>query len=113
MAFKEAFHNAQPKLMEPIQYLEITVPNDLTGDVMTDLQTRRGIIMGMDSIGQNTKISVKAPQSELFKYSTTLRSLTQGKATFISSFSEYQPVPQAIQDAVVDAHKHLHEEEIS
>jgi elongation factor G len=112
-AFREAFHNAQPKLMEPIQYLEITVPNDLTGDVMTDLQTRRGIIMGMDSIGQNTKISVKAPQSELFKYSTTLRSLTQGKATFISSFSEYQPVPQAIQDAVVDAHKHLHEEEIS
>jgi elongation factor G len=112
MAFKEAFHNAQPKLLEPIQELHITVPNDLTGEVMTDLQARRAIIMGMDAVGQNTRITAKVPQAQLFKYTTTLRSLTQGKASFTSQFSEYAPVPPAIQEEVVAAHKHLELEEV-
>ncbi len=112
-AFREAFHNAMPKLMEPIQELEITVPNDLTGEVMTDLQSRRAVIIGIDSIGQNTKINAKVPQSEIFKYTTTLRSLTQGKASFTSKFSEYQPVPQNVQDAVIEEHRHVLDEELA
>jgi elongation factor G len=112
MAFKEAFHNAQPKLMEPIYSLEVMAPTDVTGEVMKDLQGRRAIIMGMDSIGHYTKISAKVPQSALYRYSSTLRSITQGKASFNAAFSEYAATPPAIQEEVIAEHKHLVAEEV-
>jgi elongation factor G len=110
MAFKEAFHNAQPKLLEPIHELDIFTPDDQVGEVMKDLQGRRGVILGMDSISYNTRITARVPLSNLHKYSSTLRSLTQGKASFSAHFAEYAPVPPAIQEEVIAEHKHMHEE---
>jgi elongation factor G len=96
-AFKAAFLKADPKLLEPIYELDVLVPDELMGDVMTDLQTRRSIILGMDSKGHYKVIKAKTPLAELHKYSTALRSVTQGRASFSSRFSEYAPVPMDIQ----------------
>ncbi|MDZ4821999.1 MAG: elongation factor G [Flavobacteriales bacterium] len=111
MAFKEAFINAQPKLLEPIYEIEVTSPADVTGDVMTDLQGRRAIIMGMDAIGRYTKITAKVPAANLYKYTTSLRSVSQGKASYTGKFSEYSPVPPNIQEDVIAEHKHVAEVE--
>lgn len=104
-AFKEAFLNAGPKLLEPIQNLEVKVPEEQMGDVMTDLQSRRSIIMGMDSAGNYTKIKARTPLAELHDYSTTLRSITQGRASFVSRFAEFAPVPGNIQETLIAEHK--------
>lgn len=110
MAFKEAFHNAQPKLLEPIHEVDILSPEDQTGEVMKDLQSRRGIILGMDTIGHTTRITARVPLANLHKYTTALRSLTQGKASFTGYFVEYAPVPPALQEEIIAENKHMHEE---
>jgi elongation factor G len=97
MAFKEAFMKAEPQLLEPIHDLEIMLPEDVMGEVMGDLQTRRSLIMGMDSQDSYQVIRARTPLAELDKYSTSLRSLTQGRARFIQRFSEYAPVPFDLQ----------------
>lgn len=112
MAFKEAFHNAQPKLLEPIHELVVSAPNEVTGEVIKDLQQRRAIIMGMDSVGQNSRITARVPLANLHKYTTTLRSISQGKASFTSTFAEYAPVPQNVQDEVIAENKHIAEAEL-
>ncbi len=96
-AFKAAFLNAKPKLLEPIQDLEVRVPEELMGNVMTDLQSRRSIIVGMDSDGKHQIIKAKVPLAEMYKYSTSLRSQTQGRATFKTTFASFEPVPANIQ----------------
>ena len=100
-AFKDAFLNAKPKLLEPIQELTVKVPEDMVGNVMTDLQSRRSIIQGIDSIDHFQILKAAVPQSELYGYSTDLRSLTQGKATFSSHFDSFKAVPTNIQDNLV------------
>lgn len=105
-AFKKAFVDANPKILEPIYNLEVMVPEDLMGEVMTDLQTRRSIIVGMDSVNNYQVIKARTPLAEMYKYTTTLRSLTQGKASFKMKFAEYQPVPGDIQ-------KRLYEERMA
>ncbi len=100
-AFKAAFLAAKPKLMEPIQDLVVRVPEDLMGNVMTDLQSRRAIIVGMDSDGKHQIIKAKVPLAEMYKYSTSLRSQTQGRATFKTTFASFEPVPQNIQNVLV------------
>ena len=102
-SMEEAFQNAEPKLLEPIFDLEVLVPEDDMGSVMGDLQTRRAIILGMDSQNNFQVIKARVPQSELDKYSTTLRSLSQGRASFRSKLADYAIVPGEIQ-------KKLHEE---
>ena len=102
-AFKDAFLNAKPKLLEPIQELTVKVPEDMVGSVMTDLQSRRSIILGIDSDNQFQILKATVPQSELYGYSTDLRSLTQGKATFSSNFNSFKAVPQNIQENLVKA----------
>ena len=97
MAFREAFHEAGPQILEPIYNLEVMCDSEFMGGVMGDLQTRRAIIMGMDSEGHYQVIRARVPLKELHKYSSTLRSLTQGKAKFSMSFAEYAPVPGDIQ----------------
>ena len=89
MAFKAAFVKADPKILEPINDLEVMVPDDLMGDVMTDLQNRRSIIQGMDSKGAYKIIKAKTPLAEMYKYTTSLRSITQGRASFTTKFAEY------------------------
>ena len=109
-AFKEAFVSASPQLLEPVQELEVQVPEALMGDVMTDLQSRRSIILGMDAVGTYQRIKAKTPLAELHGYSTTLRSLTQGRASFSSKFAEFAPVPGNVQQEVIAAHKEDEEE---
>jgi elongation factor G len=108
-AFKEAFLESAPQLLEPIYNLQVMVPEDLMGDVMTDLQTRRSIIMGIDAKGRYQVIKSKTPLAELDKYSTTLRSITHGKASFSSEFAEYAIVPREIQDELAKSYR---EEEV-
>ncbi len=96
-AFKEAFLNANPKLMEPIQDLVVKMPEEMMGNVMTDLQARRAIVMGMEGEGKYQTITAKVPLAEMYKYSTKLRSLTQGRGTFKTSFDTFQAVPTNIQ----------------
>ena len=97
MAFREAFLNAEPQLLEPIYDLEVVVPEEMMGEVMGDLQTRRSLIMGIDSKGKYQVIRARTPLAELDKYSTTLRSLSQGRATFSQRFSDFVPVANDVQ----------------
>jgi elongation factor G len=99
--FKNAFQQASPRLLEPIYDVEILCSSDVMGDVMSDLQTRRAMIMGMDSEGHYQKIKAKVPLAEMYKYSSSLRSLSQGKAKFTRQFSEYQAVTPDIQKRLV------------
>jgi len=100
-AFKAAFLNANPKLMEPVNELIVKVPEELMGNVMTDLQSRRSIILGMDSLGKYQQITAKTPLAELYKYSTSLRSITQGRATFSTKFIAFEPVPINVQKELI------------
>lgn len=101
MAFKAAFQHAGPQLLEPIYDLEILCSGDVMGDIMGDLQTRRAIIMGMEAENHYQKILARVPLAELYQYSSTLRSLTQGKAKFSLRFAEYAPVPAEIQHKLI------------
>ncbi|MBL0104795.1 MAG: elongation factor G [Bacteroidetes bacterium] len=105
MAFKEAFHSADPKILEPIYEVEVKVPEELMGDVVTDLQTRRSIILGMDNIAGYQVIKAKTPLAELDKYSTSLRSITQGRGSYSGKFTEYAPVPTDIQRKLGEEYK--------
>lgn len=105
MAFKEAFHLADPKILEPIYEVEVMVPEELMGDVVTDLQTRRSIILGMDNKGKYQVIKARTPLAELDKYSTSLRSITQGRGTYNGHFTEYAPVPSEIQKKLAEEYK--------
>lgn len=110
-AFRTAFKNAGPKIMEPVYDIEVYVPSDKMGDVMSDLTGRRGVVMGMNSEKGFEKIRAKVPLAELNKYSTTLSSLTNGRAMYSMKFSEYQQVPADIQEQLLKAHEEEQEEE--
>jgi len=97
MAFKEAFMKAEPQLLEPMCDLEVRVPEEIMGDVMGDLQTRRALILGIDTSGNYQVIKARAPLAELDKYSTALRSLSQGRASFTQQLADYVAVPFDLQ----------------
>jgi len=101
MVFKRNFESAGPQLLEPIYDLDILCSDDVMGDIMGDLQTRRAIIQGMGSEGHYQKISAKVPLAELYKYSSTLRSISQGRAKFTRKFAEYMPVLPDIQRKLI------------
>ena len=101
MCFKKLFKEARPVLLEPVYNIEVKVPEEYMGDVMGDISSRRGKISGMDSEGPFQIIKAKIPLSELYKYSTTLRSLTQGRGVHKRSFSNYEEVPKEIQEKIV------------
>ncbi len=103
--FKENFHNAGPQILEPIYDVEVLCNSDVMGAVMGDLQTRRAIIAGMDSDGHYQIVKARVPLKELHKYSSTLRSLTQGKAKFKMAFADYQPIPNDLQQKLIAAHQ--------
>ncbi|MDL2312887.1 elongation factor G [Bacteroidales bacterium OttesenSCG-928-B11] len=100
-AFREAFKNAGAKILEPIYDVEVFVPSDRMGDVMTDLQGRRGVVMGMDSEGEFQTIRAKVPLAEMNKYSTTLSSVTSGRASYGMKFADYQPAPSDVQNEII------------
>ena len=103
-AFAAAFREAGPKILEPIYDLEVYVPADYMGDVMSDLQGRRALIMGMDSENGYQKLQAKIPQKELASYSIALSSLTGGRASFTTKFASYELVPADIQQQLIAAH---------
>ena len=104
-AFSAAFREAGPKILEPIYDLEVLVPADYMGDVMSDLQGRRAIIMGMDTEAGYQKLSAKIPLKELSNYSIALSSLTGGRASFTTQFASYELVPTDIQQQLIAAHE--------
>ena len=110
-AFSIAFKEAGPKILEPIYDVEVFVPADKMGDVMSDLQGRRGMIVGMSSENGYEKLQAKVPLKEMASYSTSLSSLTGGRASFIMKFASYELVPGDLQSKLIDAHeKELAEE---
>ena len=104
-AFSEAFKNASPKILEPVYNIEVSVPSDFMGDVMSDLQGRRSLIMGMNSEKGYEKILAKVPLKEMNNYSTTLSSITGGRASFTMSFSKYELVPSDEQSKLLKAYE--------
>ncbi len=109
-AFSNAFKNAGPKIMEPVYELEVLVPADRMGDVMSDLQGRRGMVLGMSSEKGFEKISAKVPLAEMGKYSTALSSLTNGRAMYSMKFAEYVQVPGDLQEDLLKAYEAEEEE---
>ncbi|MDD6784273.1 MAG: elongation factor G [Bacteroidaceae bacterium] len=104
-AFSQAFREAGPKVLEPIYDVEILVPSDYMGDVMSDLQGRRGLIMGMSSEGAIQRLSAKVPLAEMANYSTSLSSITGSRASFTMKFASYELVPTNVQDELIAANK--------
>ena len=104
-AFSQAFKEAGPKILEPIYDVEVFVPADKLGDVMSDLQGRRGLIVGMSSENGYEKLQAKVPQSEMASYSTSLSSLTGGRASFIMKFASYELVPADLQNKLIAEHE--------
>ena len=110
-AFREAFRNAGPKILEPIYNVDIFTPSDFVGPCMSDLNTRRGMIMNQDVEGNFTVLHARVPLAELYRYSTTLSSLTGGSATFTMKFAEYVPVPADVQTKLLAEYAAQEEEE--
>lgn len=110
-AFKEAFRNAGPKIMEPIYDVDIITPNDYVGPCMSDLNGRRGMIMNQDMDKGFTVLHARVPLAELYRYSTTLSSLSGGSATFTMKFADYQPVPADVQTKLLEEYAAQEKEE--
>ncbi len=104
-AFKDGMRSATPVLLEPIMAVEVETPEEKMGDVMGDLSSRRGVIQGMDDLPGGKAIKAEVPLGEMFGYSTTLRSLTQGRATYTMEFKHYAEAPRSVAEAVISSKK--------
>jgi elongation factor G len=103
MAFKEAMKRAKPTLLEPTMAVEVTTPEEYLGDVMGNLNSRRGRIESMNPLGNAQVVKASVPLSEMFGYATDLRSMTQGRADFTMQFDRYEEVPQSIASEITEA----------
>lgn len=112
MAFKQAFQQADPQILEPVYELSVLCPDELTGAIISDLQSRRAIIEGMDTEGHFTKIAARVPLAEMQEYSSSLRSITQGRAKFRMNFAEYAPVSFDLQRKLTDEYTRARKEEL-
>ncbi|HXV82771.1 MAG TPA: elongation factor G [Candidatus Binatia bacterium] len=101
MALKEAARKANPVLLEPIMAVEVVVPEDFMGDVIGDINSRRGKVLGMETRPATQAIDARVPLAEMFGYATDLRSMTQGRATYTMQFSHYEPVPAAVAEGII------------
>ena len=110
-AFSEAFRNANPKILEPVYDVEVMAPSDVMGDVMSDLQSRRAIIMGMASENGFEKITAKVPLKEMSSYSTALSSITGGRSSFTMKFASYELVPGDVQEKLLKEYAEKNVEE--
>ncbi len=102
MAFKEGMRRATPTLLEPIMAVEVETPEDYMGNVMGDLSSRRGVVQGMDDVAGTKVIKAEVPLAEMFGYSTTLRSLSQGRATYTMEFKHYAEAPKSVAEAIIN-----------
>ena len=103
MAFKEAMKKASATLLEPIMKVEVTMPEEYMGDVIGDINSRRGRIEGMDDLGGGKIVRAFVPLAEMFGYSTDLRSRTQGRGNYSMFFEKYEPVPKNVQEKVLNS----------
>ncbi len=110
MGFKKAFMDARPVLLEPIYEVDVVVPEDYMGDVMGDLSSRRGRILGMSPKGSNQVVRAEVPLAELYRYSTVLRSITHGRGSHARRFIRYEEMPKEIENKVIEESKALEEE---
>ena len=101
MGFKEGARKASPVLLEPVMSVEVVVPEEYMGDVIGDLNSRRGKIQGMEPRGTAQVIQSQVPLSQMFGYATDLRSKTQGRATYTMQFAHYEEVPKGIADEII------------
>ena len=113
MAFKQAFQQADPQVLEPVNHVEVLCPEDLTGAVMGDLQARRGVVEGMDTEGHFQKIIAKVPQAELHDFSSSLRSITQGRAKFKMHFESYLPMSYDLQRKLTEEYSKTEAEAVA
>ncbi len=111
-AFRQAFNQADPQILEPIYHVEVLCPDDLTGAVMGDLQSRRAIVEGIDTEGNFQKVIAKVPLAEMGDYSSTIRSITQGRAKFKMNFHEYSSVPYELQKKLAEDYNKTVKEEV-
>ncbi len=111
-AFRQAFQQADPQLLEPVYTVEVLCPDDLTGAVMGELQSRRAIVDGIDTEGHFQKVLAKVPLAEMDGYSSSLRSITQGRAKFKMRFHEYAAVPFDVQRKLIDEYSKTAKEEL-
>ena len=102
MAFKDGMRKASPVLLEPMMAVEVETPEDYMGDVMGDLNRRRGIIQGMEDMPTGKIVKVEVPLAEMFGYSTDLRSMSQGRATYSMEFKHYTEAPRNVAEAVIN-----------
>ncbi|MBQ7486124.1 MAG: elongation factor G, partial [Clostridia bacterium] len=110
IAYKQCI-NASPVLLEPIMHVEVTVPDEYMGDIIGDLNKRRGRILGMEPSNHRQVITAEVPQAEMFKYATDLRSITQAKGSFMMNFERYEEVPALNAQKIIEANKAALEEE--
>jgi elongation factor G len=101
MGFKDGFKQAKPVLLEPIMKVEVVTPEDYSGDVIGDLNRRRGQILGMDDGVSGKVITAEVPLAEMFGYATTVRSMSQGRATFTMEFCKYLEVPANVAETII------------
>ena len=101
MGFKEGCHKASPVLLEPIMSVEVVVPEEYMGDVIGDLNSRRGRIMGMEGRAGAQVVSAMVPLAQMFGYATDVRSATQGRATYTMTFDHYEQVPKSVSEEIV------------
>ena len=105
MCFKEAMKKAEPTLLEPIMKVEVTMPEEYLGDVIGDVNSRRGRIESMDDVGNGKIVKAYVPLSEMFGYATDLRSKTQGRGNYSMFFDHYEQVPKNVQEKVLNDKK--------
>ena len=110
LAFRDGFMKAKPTLLEPIMKVVVTVPEEYTGDIMGDMNKRRGRILGMEGVGKKQVIQAECPHSEMLKYAIELRSMTQGRGSFSMEFERYDEAPSDVQTKVIEARKKILEE---
>ena len=111
IAYKKGCMEASPVLLEPIMHVAVTVPDEYMGDIMGDMNKRRGRIIGMTQVGKNQQVDAEAPMAELFKYATDLRSMTQGRGSFTTSFERYEEVPQSVAEKIIAAAEKIEDDE--
>ncbi len=102
IGFKDGMRKASPVLLEPMMAVEVETPEDFMGNVMGDLSSRRGIVQGMDDLPTGKVIKAEVPLAEMFGYSTTLRSLSQGRATYSMEFKHYTEAPKNVAEAIIN-----------
>ena len=109
LAYKKGMENAKPVILEPIMKVEIIIPDEYMGDIISDINKKRGRVIGMEPEGNNEKVIADIPLSEMFKYATDLRSMTQGRGSFSMEFEKYEEVPSTEVDKIIEDAKKMKE----